>query len=196
TLGPPNSFGSGNSQSVTQSGSGDSKVVTFESEPGLVTPGILILPKGEIKGVVIHMSDDGKAAEIARPSTLDPGYAHLYIDGLGTGELAGIEMRYPIYAGRAVAFTAGWQIVRAAEAMRKYSSHIEIVGRGPMSSQAVMYAGLLDNQFAKVTGIGCMKSWMDAFQDNFNPIAVQPRAHLCGSLENLRKHVKNGEWRQ
>jgi len=177
--------------------SGDHKVVTFESEPGLATPGILYLPKGDIKGVRIVMSDEGKAAEIARDNPPGAGgeYAVLYIDGLGTGELAGIEMRYPIYAGRAVAFTAGWQIVRAAEAMRKFSSHIEIVGRGAMSSQAVMYAGLLDDHFAKVTGIDGMQSWTDAFKDGFNPIAVQPRAHLCGSLANLRKQVKNGDWK-
>ncbi len=176
---------------------GETRAVTFEPEPGLTTPGILVLPKGPVKGVVIHVADAGKASELANPqsSVPKPGFAHLYIDGLGTGELAGLELRYPVYTGRAVAFTAGWQIVRAAEAMKKYSSHIEIVGRGAMSSQAVMWAGLLDSGFGKVSGIDCLGAWADVFKDGVDPIAIQPRAHLCGSLENLRKHVKNGEWR-
>ncbi|MFI5385525.1 MAG: alpha/beta hydrolase family protein [Fimbriimonadales bacterium] len=176
-----------------ETASGSQKIVTFESEPGLTTPGILVLPNGTIKGVRIYMSDAGKAAEIARGSS-DDGYAHFYIDGLGTGELAGIEMRYPVYAGRAVSFTAGWQLVRAAEAMRKYSSHIEIQGRGPISSQAAMWAGLLSPGFDKVTGLDCLGSWADVFRDGVTVMAVQPRAHLCGSLDNLRKQVKNGTW--
>ena len=134
-----------------ETGSGSQPVVTFESEPGLTTPGILVMPKGALKGVRIYLSDAGKADDIVK-SAADDGFAHLYIDALGTGELAGIELRFPIYAGRSVAFTAGGQAVRAAEAMPKLSRHIELIGTGPMSSQAVMFAGLLDPSFDHVTG--------------------------------------------
>ncbi|HWD39161.1 MAG TPA: prolyl oligopeptidase family serine peptidase, partial [Fimbriimonas sp.] len=175
-----------------ETGEGSKKQVVFESEPGLFTPGILVLPSGTPRGVRIVASDAGKKAEAVAG---DDGFATLYLDVLGTGELSGIEMRYAVYAGRAVSFTAGWQIVRAAEAMRRYSDHIEVFGEGPMCSQAAMYAGLMDNHFAHVTGTDCLKTWTDVFADNIPDIAVQPRAHLCGSLEELRSLVKNGEWR-
>lgn len=177
-----------------ETGAGATRAITFESEPGLTTPGILVMPEGKPKGVLIFLSDQGKAADMAAGQKADDGYAHLYIDALGTGELSGIELRYPIYAGRSVAFTAGWQAVRAAEAMRRYSSHIQLVGHGPMCSQAVMYAGLLDGSFEHVFGMDCLKSWADVFKEGIDPIAIQPRAHLCGSLENLRKQVRNGTW--
>src|SRR4029079_5391654 len=118
--------------------------------------------------------DDGKAAEMARNPVGD-GFAHLFIDALGTGELGGIELRFPVYSGRSVAFTAGWQAVRAAEAMRKLSPHIEVFGRGAMSSQAAMWAGLLDSGIEKVIGREGLASWADMFKDGSNPIAVQPR---------------------
>ncbi len=177
-------------------GDGPMRTVTFESEPGLVTPGVLFLPPGEVKGVRIYLSDAGKANAISAGGGRESGdgFARLYIDALGTGELAGIEMRYPVYAGRSVAFTAGWQAVRAARAMRKYTAHAEVVGDGPMSSQAVMWAGLLDPSIARVTGTGCMATWSDAFAAGFPAIAVQPRAHLCGSLAHLRGLVRNGVW--
>jgi len=177
-----------------ETGTGMVRTVTFEPEPGLVTPGVLYLPGDKVDGVDIYVADAGKAAAIERAGTPKPGGARLYIDALGTGELAGIELRYPVYAGRSVAFSAGWQIVRAAEAMRKYSPHIGVYGTGPMSSQAVMWAGLLDPAFERIVGYDCMKSWLDAFGAGFPPMTVQPRAHLCGSLENLRMRVKHGTW--
>ena len=113
---------------------------------------------------------------------------------MGTGELSGFDLRFPVYAGRSVAFTAGIQIARAAELMSKYSKCIEVVGRGPMSSQAVMFAALINPSISKTTGIDCMRTWEDVFTDRVPDIAVQPRAHLLGSLENLRKKVRNGAW--
>jgi dienelactone hydrolase len=178
----------------TESGTGKKRIVTFESEPGLKTPGILILPEGKASGVLIHMSDEGKAADSTMAGNPD-NFAHLYMDGLGTGELSGIDLRYPIYQGRAIAFTAGWQLVRAAEAMRRYSSHIEVVGRGAMSSQAAMWAGLLDNRFDNVIGRDSLGAWSDVFRPSVKAIAIQPRAHLCGSLDNLRKQVRTGSWK-
>ena len=167
--------------------------VTFESEPGLTTPGVLFLPAGKPKGVRIYASDLGKQSEITF-RTADDGYANLFIDVLCTGELAGIELRYPVYMGRSVAFTGGWQIARAAEPMRKYSNVIEVIGNGPVCSQAAMFAGLMEPNFAKVTGFGCLRRWEDVFNPGITPMAVQPRAHLCGTLDALRAKVKNGIW--
>jgi len=175
-----------------ETGNGLKRAVIFESEPGLQTPGVLVLPKGKPQGVRIVVSDLGKQAVVADATD---NYATLYLDTLGVGELGGIELRYPVYLGRSVPFTGGWQIVRAAEAMRKYSGHIEIEGRGPIASQAVMYAGLMDNRFAKVTGIDCLREWADVFKDGVSEYAIQPRAHLCGSLDDLRSKVKNGVWK-
>lgn len=172
----------------------DTRVITFESEPGLVTPGVLYVPDSGFSYLKIHVSDDGMAVAMKLPGGSGKGVADLYLDILGTGELKDIELRYPIYMGRSVAFTGGWQIVRAAEAMAKYAKQIEIVGHGPLSSQAVMWAGLMNPSFVKVTGTGCLKSWQEVFDREVTPFAVQPRAHLLGSLTRLRGMVKNGEW--
>ena len=166
--------------------------VTFESEPGLVTPGILFGHLGNSDELTIYINDEGKAAQIA--SLPDYVIPELFLDILGTGELSGFDLRFPVYAGRSVAFTGGWQIVRAVEAMRKYAKRINIMAEGPLSSQAAMIAGLLDPSINKIEGYKCMKTWEDAFKDGFPEYAIQPRAHLCGSLENLRKKVKNGQW--
>ena len=144
------------------------------------------------------MSDDGKAAEVVRQEKVVDrriGFrCSLFLDILGTGELSEFDLRFPVYSGRSVAFTGGWQIARAAELMSKYSNKIEIVGRGPISSQAVMFAALMNPKIAKTTGLDCLKSWEDVFKPGTPDMAIQPRAHLCGTLENLRKKVKNGEW--
>ncbi len=177
-----------------ESGTDDKRTIVFESEPGLKTPGILRLPKGAIKGVRIMVSDSGKAFELAHASEPTDGFAVLYLDTLGVGELEGIELRYLIYLGRSVAFTGGWQIVRAAEAMRSYSKNIEIVGNGTLSSQAAMYAGLMGPTFSKVTGNRCLANWVDALDAGVPDSAIQPRAHLLGPLEELRKLVRNSDW--
>jgi dienelactone hydrolase len=174
-------------------GTGNKRAITFESEPGLVTPGVLVVRSGKPKGLRIVVSDQGKQAEVGVPSS--DGFATLYLDTLGTGELSQIELRYPIYMGKSVPFIAGWQIVRAAQALREYSGNVELVGKGPISSQSVMWAGLMDGSFAKVTGLDCLKTWVDVFDPSVSSYTVQPRAHLLGSLDNLRAQVKQGIWR-
>lgn len=172
--------------------SGTKRAVTFESEPGLVTPGVLILPEGKPKRVRIVASDVGKASEIRNP---EAGVATLYLDVLGTGELANAEMRYAVYAGRSIAFTGGWQIARAAEEMgRRYGVPVEVVGKGALASLAATYAGLMNHQIARVVGEGCLRDWASVFDDSVSYLAVQPRAHLCGSLAGLRSKVAQGEW--
>ncbi len=166
---------------VRGAGTGSKRYVIFESEPGLQTPGILLLPAGQAKGIRIVASDHGKAEELAsHPPDMSDGYATLILDVLGTGELSGIEMRYAVYAGRSVAFTAGWQIARAVAVLHGFSDHVEVVGRGPLSSQAAMYAALMKPTIAKTTGLECLHTWADVFDDGITDYAVQPRAHLCG----------------
>ena len=183
----------------SEKGDGRKRQVVFDSEPGLQTPAILFLPEGKPKGVRIVADDAGKKGIInnrdAQAMTED-GYAVLVVDILGTGELDDIQLRYPTYMGRSIAFTAGWQLVRAAEAMAKYSHHVQLTGRGPLASQAVMWAGLqAPKTFDKVTGLDCLANWQAVISDAVPDVAVQPRANLCGSLENLRKQVRNGEWK-
>jgi dienelactone hydrolase len=180
---------------VKEVGSDWPRTITFESEPGLVTPGILMQGTSTANEVTIYVSDDGKAAEFERHNKSGHFGTELFLDVLGTGELSEFDLRFPIYAGRSVAFTAGIQIARAADLMKKFKGHIKIVGRGPMSSQAVMYAALINPAIASTTGIDCLQTWSDIFKDAVPDMAVQPRAHLCGTLENLRKKVKNGEWK-
>ncbi len=167
--------------------------IVFEPLPGLSIPGLLVLPKGKVNSLTIVMVDAGKSEGLK----LYPGQvgeARLYIDGLGIGELSDIDMRYSVYLGTSVPFLNGWSIARAAEAMRKYSTTIRVIGKGPVSSQAAMFAGLMNSSLAGVTGNDCLRSWKDVFDDGMSEFAVQPRAHLCGSLDHLRSLVKNASW--
>jgi len=57
-----------------------------------------------------------------------------------------------------------------------------------------MYAGLFDPKIDRIIGNDALRSWADVFGDDITDLAVQPRAHLCGSLEWLQKQVRHGEW--
>jgi dienelactone hydrolase len=177
----------------TELGTGTKRPVTIEVQPGLVVPAILSIPSGKVDSVKIVLYDSGKAeAEKGVPAA--PGVATLYLDTLGIGELAEVEMRYSVYMGASIPFLDGRQIVQAAEAMKRYSPNVSLIGRGPIASQAVMYAGLMDSRFKSIHGLDCLSSWADVFEDGISDYAVQPRAHLCGSLEHLRSLVKNAKW--
>jgi cephalosporin-C deacetylase-like acetyl esterase len=176
---------------------GAKRHVTFESEPGLTIPGVLTVPQGEVKGVRIVVADVGKAAALADPhaaKAVPPGYACLTLDVRGCGELAGIDLRYLTYLGTALPFAQAWDIVRAAEAMRRYSAHIDVVGRGPGSSLAALYAALIDPTIARVVGYDALREWADVFRDDMPDLAIQPRANLCGPLSHLRSLAPHSEW--
>jgi dienelactone hydrolase len=173
-------------------GAGLKRHITLESEPGLVTPGVLVLPEQASIGVRIVVADSGKHTVVGQETK--PGFAVLYLDTLGVGELSQLDLKYAVYTGRSIPFLGGWQIVRAAEAMRRYSTNVEIVGIGPISSQSVMWAALMDRTFAKVEGKECLRSWADVFEPTVSNYAIQPRAHLCGSLENLRSQIPLSTW--
>lgn len=175
-------------------GTGRRRGLTFESQPGLVTPAILDLPQGSPGSVKIVVNDAGKQSEIPKVRTNGDRTAWLYLDVLGTGELSNFELRYPVYMGTSVSFMGGWQIVRAAEFMKKYSSDITVVGTGPVSSQAAMFAGLMDTTITSVVGKDCLKDWASVFNASVPSAAIQPRANLCGSLAALRSKVRNSKW--
>jgi hypothetical protein len=171
---------------------GTRATVTFFGEPGLTVPGVLYPARGTENGFRIYVSDDGKAAEIARTPP-DPAYSALYLDLLGTGELGGVELRYPIYLGRSVPFIGGNTLARAAAHFRKdRPRRIEVVARGPLSTLAATYAALLDPSL-EVRGTDALRTWADYLGPDVPEAAVQPRAHLMGRLEDLRKPVK-GSW--
>lgn len=172
-----------------ESGKINSAYVEFHGEPGLVTPASLFRSPGA-RGAQIIVSDDGKSAEIVKRRSSEQ--VQLYLDILGTGELSGIELRYPIYLGRSVAFIGGSTIARAATEMRKYGT-VEVVANGPLATLAALYAGLLDPSL-KIKATDALRTWQDYMADGVPPAAVQPRAHLLPTLEELRKAVK-GEWK-
>jgi hypothetical protein len=159
--------------------------LTFESEPGLVTPGLWKeQPKSEPLRIVVD--DAGKVAGLERSKS------GLAIDILGTGELSQVEMRYPIYLGKSVAFFGGWQIVRALEASGAKSA--KIVAHGPLSTQAAMWACLLSPKFTGLEATDALRSWEEVFEPGVSHLAVQPRANLLGPLEKLREKIPFAKW--
>jgi hypothetical protein len=172
-------------------GEGNKKTVTFFGEPGLSVPGVLVTNTATIRGVRIYVSDDGKSAEIGLtpPAT---GYVSFYFDLLGIGELSGIELRYPVYLGRSVAYIGGASIARAASALRSRSANVEVIARGPLATLAATFAGLLDPAL-KIKGTDALREWSEYLSDGVPDAAVQPRANLLPTLEELRKKV-GGTW--
>ncbi|MEX2243260.1 MAG: prolyl oligopeptidase family serine peptidase [Fimbriimonadaceae bacterium] len=175
-----------------EQGTGRTRTVTFNSEPGFTTPGVLQLPPTAPNKLVIVLDDRGKTSQVSERTTGTTAY--LSIDLLGTGELAGIELRYPTYLGRSVAFIAAWQIVRAREAMQRYATVVEIEAHGPLSSLAALYANHMDPGFAKTTGQRALREWKDVFTTGVPPAAVQPRAHLLPPLDYLYSNSKRSSW--
>lgn len=167
--------------------------MVFESEPGLRTPAIY--RQGGSGDLTIYVSDDGKAQSLTRHAGSNLRHGDLDLDILGTGELRELELRYPIYLGRSVAFMGGWQIVRAIEAIGSREKRFTIVASGPISTQAAMWAALMERKIVGVDADNCLASWADVFKPGISPFAIQPRAHLLGSLANLRAKVKNSQWK-
>lgn len=177
-------------------GAGAKRTIVFESEPGLRTPGVLVLPEGRTRRVRIVVDDRGKAAALAeRAGGGNAGEAVLYLDTLGLGELSQVNLRYAIYLGTAVPYTAGWQIVRATEAMRKYGAEFVVDARGPLASMAALDAALMAPGFARIEASGGLRSWEDVFDGSPNPLLVQPRANLLPTLGDLRRTVPDATWR-
>jgi hypothetical protein len=164
--------------------------VEFQGEPGLTVPAVYFRP-ARPTGAQIYVSDDGKAAGIAR-RVASADNVQFYLDLLGTGELSGIELRYPIYLGRSVPFIGGSTIARAATELKRYGP-VEVVAHGPLATLAAIYAGLLDPTL-KIKGTDALSEWSDYLSDGVPAAAVQPRAHLLPTLEELRKRLPGSTW--
>ena len=162
--------------------------MTFEPIAGLTTPAILVKPSGAVKSVEIVATDQGKAVAASYPMQKDRAY--LFVDILGTGELQKLELRYPVYLGRSVAFYGGVQLARAKQIVAKLSKSISVIGDGPISSQAAMWAGIIDENWTSVTSKNGLSSWDDVFSRPGLDLAIQPRANLFGKIEELAKLVK------
>ena len=176
---------------ITDVPSGKRVTLTYEFPGGVRLPGVLVNPSGKASPVRIVVSDLGKAMEMTE---VDPAFTTLYLDTLGVGELAGIEMRYSMYLGKSVPFINGCHLVEIARTLSKNPADVELVGRGPIASQSVMWAGLM-LPFRSVTGIDGLREWADVFRDGMPAAAIQPRANLLPTLEKLKALVKNGHWR-
>lgn len=175
---------------------GKAHVATFESESGLVTPCVIVAPRGRAKGVVIVVHDLGKVASRNEPLDSEfEGWLQVHLDLIGTGELGPVDLRHATYSGTSLAFTAGWQIVRAAEAFRRVSPRCAIVAQGTYSTLAALYAGSMDPTIERVLARDALRRWEDYALPGVNPLALQPRANLCGSLEHLRSRLRNASWR-
>ena len=160
--------------------------VTFEPEPGLTTPGILLLPDKAPAFTRIYVSDLGKASLVApllQKNHRRDGGADLCLDILGTGEFAQLEPRYLMYLGQSVAFKGGWQIAVAANEMkRRYGGFVDVVAKGPLASQAAAWALALSPGTIGATSTSPIRAWEDVLQPGMSPYLVQPRAHLIGIL--------------
>lgn len=178
---------------ITEIGTGPRRVVVFKFPDGLRLPGIYVTPNGTPKGFRVVVSDQGKAAEIAAHPP-EAGVATLYVDTLGVGEFAAIEGRYPMFLGKSVPFINGCHLQQIALTQFGNSSAVELIGRGPISSQSVMWAGL-SSSFKSITGIEGLQDWTDVFRRNVPVAAIQPRANLLPPLATLQKQVKNSVWK-
>jgi dienelactone hydrolase len=167
--------------------------LTFESEPGLVVPGVLWLPRAAPRGAVVLVSDAGKAT--AEPTfnvskLVLGGFACLAIDPRGLGELDGIDLRLLVYRNQSPAFAAAIDVNRALELMRSIAPRIGVVADGPTSSLAALDAALVTPDVSAVIGRNSMREFSDAFDDKVPLTALQPQADLLAPLSRLRADLK------
>lgn len=175
--------------------SGEKRVAVLESEPGLITPCVIRSTAGRARGVVIVVDDDGKVASQNHPiGPAFDGWTQVHVDLIGVGELSGVDPRHAVYSGTSLAFTAGWQIVRVAEAFRRISARCAVIARGTYSTLAALFAGLMDRWIAPIHGWNALRRWEDYALPGVNPLAMQPRANLCGSLDSLRAQLGDATW--
>lgn len=184
------------------------KFILFDSEAGLTVPGILLLPKGDVRAAVILVSDAGKAAasrDFDTDTLLGAGIACFCIDARGVGELAGIDERLMAYLGTSIPFAMGWDVSLAVLALRELAPRlplphdvpIGVAGRGPCASQAAIFAALLQpDAVAFVAGFDALKSYDECFDAGVPASAIQFRAADSAPLEHLRSLIRQpATWR-
>jgi hypothetical protein len=166
----------------------------FQALRGFLAPAVVRQSNGTVSRLTIWLDDDGKAASLVRAQQPQGNERQVFVDTLGTGELAHVELRFLWYAGTSAPFVGGWQVVRLIDALSAGSLSIRIRARGPVSSQAALGAGLMSSKISGVTAEDSLHEWTDVFENGITEYAVQPRANLCGSLAHLESLVKNATW--
>jgi cephalosporin-C deacetylase-like acetyl esterase len=171
------------------------RFVTFESEPGLKIPALLLVPeKPKAIGLVL-VSEGGKLAaerEFPIERFLANGWTCLLPDVRGTGELAALDARLCVYLGQSAAFGMGHDAAQAGRALRERTPRLAVLGRGAAGSQAALFASLLEPSFELVVGLGGLGNFSDAFEERVSWLALLPRADLAPTLADLRRHAAAG----
>ncbi len=175
-------------------GQGAKRPVVFDAQPGLQIPGLLYLPKGKVDAVNIVLYDSGKmSATKELPATGNDAY--LYIDTLGIGELGqhrdallGVYGHFhPVFRRLADRPRGGGD-----EALFE-QDQCDWKGSGRLPSRHVRrFNGFWFQQHFGPRVHACMVRRVCRW--HVRDYAVQPRAHLCGSLDHLRSLVKNARW--
>jgi len=168
--------------------------ITFETEPGLIVPGVLVCPREVPAAVVVLVSENGKAAALDEFPVVDlveNGIACLLVDVRGFGELPGLDPTLMSYLGTADPFAMGWDAACAARAMHSVSSHVAVVGRGTCGAQIAMFAALMEpDAVSLVVGLGGIRGYGECFLDEVPTYSIQPRASHSAPLSHLRSLVK------
>lgn len=158
---------------------------TLESEPGLIAP-VQLSAKSGSRNLNIYVGESWPDVDSV------PGSDDLRISLIGTGETAGVEARYPVYAGRSLMYTAAFQIIQAARAFGKGKT-VKVRSYDPYSDVAVTYARLLEPKLFEVFVADELPAWQTLFDPSYrrvnktplNPaLMIQPRANLIGTLED------------
>ncbi len=171
---------------------GNKRHITFDSEKGLTIPGVLYLPEGKPKAGIVLVSEKGKTgagSDFPIATLVQQGYACLAIDVRGFGELPGLDPRLMSYLGTADPFAMGWDAARAAEALRRYTDKVAVVGSGAAGAQIALFAKLMEPGIGFVVGLNIIHEYADCFADDVPGYAIQPRAAYSAPLSHLRTLV-------
>jgi len=138
---------------------------SFESEPGIIVPSILIEPlHAAPKSVVIYVHPNGKAHALDLRSIqaiVEGGAAVLSIDARGTGETAGygaghsfwFTLNRSIMLGRHISFMRAFDISRAVDALKTISGYKQLPvyawGEGEAATWA-LFAFALDSRIKRL----------------------------------------------
>lgn len=174
---------------------GGRRALIFSTPEGIELPAVLRLPRGEGRGVVVLVSDNGKEAaarELDVPALTEAGFACLCLDVRGLGELGGLDQRLATYLGVAPALWMAWDLRHALEMwLGPHPGPVAVIGRGPAAAQAALFAALLlPQRLSFVAGLDGLRGYEQIFEGDLTPLAIQPRAVSGATLDELRRQVQ------